>query len=259
MKKDILVYTDDRTATGSLIPALQSAFPAPEFSIRTIKVQDIRSGVLNRDPLRTRRRMLVLPGIIGRVSRYGRDLRQPELQAIKDFVAGGNVLKAICGGAWYISRVGSFTLPGEPPRMLLCINPLFNGVSRGPHQAYLSPPDQPGPVIVPVLFRGLSGAWEETKACYDRGPLLYPADPHDPDLDVMAIYNEIADHPAAMLRSQLGQGAVYLASMHPEIYHWEGAPPLPPGPSQQLMTEMEPYGQKIWTSLTDRIKMDLES
>jgi hypothetical protein len=50
-----------------------------------------------------------------------------------------------------------------------------------------------------------------------------------------------------------------MASMHPEIYHSEDAATLPPGPGRQLMAKMKPYGQKIWTGLTDRIKLDLQS
>src|SRR5688500_7425714 len=122
MQKGILVYTDDRTATGSLIPSLRLSFRSPEFSIKTTKAQDIRDHILQEGSPR----ILVLPGIMGSESRYGDDLRLAEMQEIDDFVKRGNDLITLCAGTCHVSSITSFNPPNGPRKMSLRVNPFFN-------------------------------------------------------------------------------------------------------------------------------------
>lgn len=256
MKKKILVYTDDRTATGSLIPSLRQSFPSPEFHIQTIGVDDIRNHVLKRTSSRT----LVLPGIIGHESRYKHDLGPAELDEINIFIRRGNTLMAVCAGSYFVSTATIFHLTdGKPKKILINANPIFNGVAKGVHAEYAAN----GPVVVPVTFRAQSGEWKETGVCYDKSPLLYPKNRNDPDMEIMAFYHEIPKNPVAMLRLKFGEGAAYIVSMHVEIAHQE-IPDQAHGNfsrSKSLMDKLKPHEpgrREMWEVLTARIKKDIE-
>lgn len=262
MPHKIFIYADDQAAVGSVLTSLRDSFNRQDFLIEKIRAADIRNGIL-RDP---QARIFVLPGIIGDVSPYPDQMGQAELAEIKNFVtAKPNVMLTICAGSYFVSRETIYTPPWSPARGQKSLSPLFNGVARGPVADYAreSTPHSrfDDVIVVPVNFKKADGTWEKTGICYGNGPALYPDDPKDPTVEILANFADAPGQPVAILRQSLGQGALYMSCVLPDIaYH-----PIPPGrgleSARQLMNDLQPYEagrNRLWNTLITRMTQDLK-
>jgi glutamine amidotransferase-like uncharacterized protein len=261
MRHDILIYNDEKTAIGSLVPSLSNSFNTDQFNLIRIKAKDIRNGVLDRP----QSRFLILPGIIGDVSPYTDQLGNGEMNHVADFLRRGNVMLAKCAGAAFVSKSTIFTPHYAPARSRTAVTPLFNGVARVPVGSYgreCSPESSFSDVlVVPVRYKDIKGSWHETGICYGNGPALYTEDPNDPSVEILGRYTNIPGEPAAIIRQKVGAGTVYLSCVLADI----GYQYIEPQPNLQnaiqLMSDLKPYeaGRKaLWDDLTTRIKNDLD-
>lgn len=242
--------------------SLQESFPAPDYNIRRITAQDVLSGVLRAIDAR----IFILPGITGEISPYTAQLPAPALQEIQNFVSRDhNVMMTLCAGSYFISRQTIYTPEHGAAKGRFSLLPLFNGVARGPVAGYgrKSTDDcrYDDVITVPVTFKTEQGSWEQAKICYGNGPALYPEDENDPHVEILARYKDVAGEPAALLRQAYGRGSIYLSCILPDIaYHHIAAERLHPS-ARRLMADLkhnEPDRQKLWTTLTNRIKQDLK-
>jgi glutamine amidotransferase-like uncharacterized protein len=262
MPRDILVYADSLTATGSLMLSLQDSFHAPDYKIRRITAQDILNGVLRAADAR----IFILPGITGEVSPYTAQLPETALREIDDFVSRDhNVMMTLCAGSYFISRQTVYTPEHGAAKGRFSLLPLFNGVARGPVAGYGRKATDDCPfddvIGVPGTFKTGQGAWEQGKICYGNGPALYPDDENDPHIEILARYADVAGEPAALLRQARGKGSIYLSCILPDIAHHHIAAERIHPSARRLMKDLkdnEPDRQKLWTSLTNRIKQDLK-
>lgn len=242
--------------------ALKKSFSADKFNLMTVRGGDIRNGIL-REP---DSRLFVLPGIVGEISPYTAQLEAAALKEIHDFVAlKPNVMLTVCAGTYFVSRETIYDTGRMPPRGKISLTPFFNGVAKGPVSTYGRPADTMSDfddvVIVPVRFKNAQGQWENTQTCYGNGPALYPDDCNDATIDIMARYADVAGNPAALLRQSFGRGAVYMSCILPEIGYQYIVPRLELSNARALMNDLKPHEkgrQKLWNTLTTRIKQDLE-
>lgn len=261
MQPEILVFSERPAATGSLIPALRTAFDSANFTIRMVESGDLRKGILQRPESR----IFVLPGIIGEDSAYPAQLDRKAHDDIHDFLQGGkNVVLTICAGTYFMCRDTLYEPAWGPRREHRSIAPLFNAAARGPLSPYshISTPDSEysDVSIVPIRFKGMDNRWHKTGICYGNGPALYPAHVNDPDTEILAVFDNIPDNPAAIVRRRFGQGAVYLSGVLPELGYAAIAPA--PGLERiaQLMQDLKPHEmarRMLWSTLTRRMKADL--
>lgn len=261
MPHNILLYADEKTATGSMTEALKKSFNADEYNLIRIRADDVRHGIL-REP---DSRLFVLPGIVGEISPYTAQLDATALKEIHDFVTlKPNVMLTVCAGTYFVSRETVYDTGRSPPRGKISLAPFFNGAAKGPVSTYGRSADLMSDfddvVVVPVHFKNARGKWEATQTCYGNGPALYPDDPDDATIDIMARYADVAGNPAALLRQSFGKGAVYLSCILPEIGYQYIEPRLELNNARALMNDLQPHEkgrQKLWNTLTTRIKQDL--
>ncbi len=261
MPHNILLYADDKTATGSMTEALKKSFNANDYNLIRIRADDIRKGILRDQDSR----LFILPGIVGEISPYTAQLDKTALQEIHDFVTlKPNVILTVCAGSYFVSRETVYDTGRAPPRGKISLAPFFNGIARGPVSTYGRAADMMSDfddvVVVPVQFKNDQGQWETTQTCYGNGPALYPDDPNDASIDIMARYADVAGNPAALLRQASGKGAVYLSCILPEIGYQYIMPRLELNNARALMNDLKPHEQgrqKLWDTLTTRIQQDL--
>lgn len=262
METTILVFTvPGVTATGSLVYALTQAMDlfdcgnAPVV-IRRITIDDIQNGILT--PQATPR-LFILPGILSEDSPYQHVFKKDHTEKLAHFVESGNVFLGICAGACFVSETTKFVPPWQGGvKNLRSLHPLFNGTANGPLHHYAV---RQGLNLAPVRLAGHQP--ENIFLPYSMGPALIPANPHDPDLEILATYEQTPIKSIAVLRQKFGAGAAYLSGPHPEIgYH-----PVSqdyPGPSldriRETMTRLKPHEadrKRFWNYLVDRIRQDL--
>lgn len=261
MPRDILLYSEHPASTGSLIFSLRSAFPAADYNLRQIYQADIRGGILRQPDSR----LLILPGIIGEDSHYTTQLDKAALDDIHDFVSTkNNVLLTICAGTYFSCRETLYDPPWGNRKTQYSLRPLFNALAHGPvqpHGVKATPESHFSDVsVVPIRFKTPDGRWLKTGICYGNGPGIYPDTPGHPDTETLAVYDDVDGHPAALIRQRVGEGAVYLSSILPEI-GWQDIRPHP-GLEHitALMNDLKQHEagqQALWRSLTNRIKQDL--
>ena len=262
MPRDIFVYADAMTATGSLIPSLQQSFNAHDYNIRRITGQDIAAGIL-RTP---QSGIFILPGIIGEVSPYSAQLPLSSLQEVSDFVGrDNNVMLTLCAGSYFISRQTVYVPDHGEPKGRHSLAPMFNGIARGPVPGYgRASTDNcrfDDVIAVPVRFKTADGSWDSTKICYGNGPALYPDDINDTAVEILARFADIPGEPVALLRQSFGAGSIYMSCVVPDIAYQHIEPERGHESARQLMDELKDYEagrQKLWTTLTNRMKQDLK-
>jgi glutamine amidotransferase-like uncharacterized protein len=262
MPHNIFVYADVMTATGSLMPSLQQTFNAQDYKIHRITAQDILGGVL-RTP---QSGIFILPGIVGEVSPYTAQLPLLALQEISDFVGrNNNVMLTLCAGSYFIARQTIYVPDHGAPKGRHSLAPMFNGVARGPVPGYgraSSNNCQFDDVIaVPVNFKTADGSWDSAKICYGNGPALYPDDTNHPDIEVLARFADSPGEPVALLRQSFGAGALYMSCVIPDIAYQHIEAERGHESARKLMNELKDHEtgrQKLWSTLTNRMKQDLK-
>ena len=262
MLRNIFVYADTMTATGSLIPSLQQAFDAAEYTIHRITGKDVANGVLRKTPSG----IFILPGIIGEISPYSDQLPLSSLHEISDFVGrNNNVMMTLCAGSYFISRQTVYVPDHGAAKGRHSLAPMFNGVARGPVPGYgRASTDNcrfDDVIAVPVRFKDEHGTWDSAKICYGNGPALYPDDAGHPDVEILARFADIPGEPVAILRQSFGAGSIYMSCVVPDIAYQHIEAERGHESARQLMNELkehEPGRQKLWTTLTNRMKQDLK-
>jgi glutamine amidotransferase-like uncharacterized protein len=267
MPLDILIYQDGYAALGMMVRALKNSFNDQACTISEINIEDIRNGILQtREPT-----LLVMPGIYGEDCHYHKDFNEKALDEVHAFLERGGVSLHSCAGASAVSRLCDYVTPWGTIKHQMSLKPVFNGRAQGPLWPYAMQP-QPASKgstlaeladtsIAPVLFKNENGDWEEACISYGNGPGLIP-DPYNSDIEILAIYHQIASKPPALIRQSVGRGAAYLCSMHPEVSPIEiDANSHQTFPAIRALSDaLKPHEQgrqNLWGMLTNRIKNDL--
>lgn len=261
MPRNILLYADEKTATGSLGVALKQSFDDAGDNIIRVRADDLRQGIL-RD---AQSRLFILPGITGEDSPYTAQLDQAILRELHDFVSlKPNAMLTLCAGTYFTARDTVYDTGHPPIRRKTSLAPFFNGLAKGPVAPYGRPAETHSAfgdvVVVPVQFKNAEGQWEDARSCYGNGPALYPDDPDDPSIEIIARYADIQDRPIAMLRQSCGRGAVYMSCILPEIGYSYIAPRRKMDNACTLMEDLKPHEagrKKLWDTLITRIQQDL--
>lgn len=258
MKPEILVFTIPKvTATSSLISSLRRSFDSSAYDIHNISVHDFRQHLT---AAQNRPRAFILPGIIGQDSPYQHIFKKDDLEKLGQFVRNGNVFLGICAGAFFVTEITQFVPPWDNGiKHLRSLNPLFNGVANGPLHSYTL---RHGLNVVPVRIDGQA---KDIFLPYSMGPALFPANPKDPDLEIIATYSQMQRNSIAVLRQKIGSGSIYLSGPHPEIAHiqiskhYDGVSLFDHARAvARILEPHEPGRKEFWDHLVKRIKKDLE-
>jgi glutamine amidotransferase-like uncharacterized protein len=205
-----------------------------------------------------------MPGVYGETSHYPAEIGEEGLKRIHDFAARGGVVFTICAATYYVSKDTVYEPSWSGRKTHHSLNSLFNAAAKGPVAPYGRQPDTDPKfgdvVVVPVRHKTPNGQWHNARVCYGNGPALFPYDAADPDTDILAVFSEVPGQPAAMIRRQIGKGALYLSGILPEI-SYQFVQPLASLPqASRLMAELKPHEysrQALWHNLTSRMNRDI--
>lgn len=209
----MLVYDERPASTGSLMPALQDAFSAEGIFVEKTGLSDLRMN------LKHTHLGFVLPGIIGADSPYPDHFSPDIIKAVHRKIENGMVGIFICAGAAFFSRETIYTPPWGAPKGRKMASPIFNGLARGPIP-HLSkkPEDGIGDVsLAPVRYKQPNGSEAIARIYYGNGSYFIPDDPRDPNVDVIARFDDVENNPPAIIRVRKGKGFAYFMAVHPEI------------------------------------------
>ena len=263
MSLEILIYNNGQGTTGSLTPSLDQAFNDHKVKTTVINASHIQGDILQPSAAR---KMLVIPGIAGETCNYSDELDATALESIRNFAAEGGIILSICAGSYFLSRQTIYSPSWGPHKERKSLAPLFNGVAHGPISYFATAPGAEPRfghvVVVPVNYKDLSNQWRKAGVCYGNGPGLYP-DRDESGFEVLAhfVNKDAGNGPAAILRKQIGEGALYMSSVLPEIGYQAVANNAGLESALTLMAALKPHEtqrQDLWITLTGRIKKDLK-
>lgn len=260
MAHEILIYAQPPASTGSLRASLRDAFNGRDFLIRFVDANDIKRGALRGNGPK----LFVLPGITGENSGYTDQLDPLALSEIRHFVQSGHVMLTVCAGTYFVSRETQYHAPWGQPKGRTAISPLFNGLAKGPIPEYARKPAPESNLsdvtVIPVQWKNAQGKWVDGHVCYGNGPQIIPDDPNDPNMEILARYQNIAGAPIALLRQRVGRGYVYMSGILPEIGHQQLRDQPGVEAARKLMGELYPHEdgrKKMWDTLISRMKRDM--
>lgn len=260
MPPDILIYDEHPASTWAVHTAMKKSFARESANVIRITANDIRAGVLQKE----NSRIFVLPGILGENSAYPAQLDGAALKNIHDFVERrNNVLLTICAGTYFICRETRYTPPWGTAKRESCLSPLFDACASGPlvtNKPRKGDPEISDVRVVNIRFKDMSGNWHKTGIAYGNGPAIYPDRPDDPGMDILAIYEDVAGQPPAIIRHARGAGAIYMCGILPETGYIEVSPQPDMKRFIQIMDTLKPHetGRVVlWNSLVKRIRQDL--
>lgn len=155
--------------------------------------------------------MLVLPGSTGEVSPYPDLLGLDEITNIFDTVENnGLVLWTDCSATYYMLNDIEYISSMGLKKTRLGLGHV-NGQARGPVRGKALPPSNNAryaEVTVRSVSYGLDGKSGIAEICYGNGPGLYLSDEElsNPDVTVLATYDDAPDTPVAALTKKMGRG-----------------------------------------------------
>ena len=213
----LLIYVDAGTdGTSRLMRAIGQQLPPALYEMRAVMADDIRhDATLFDDAV-----VFVMPG--GADLPFCAALNGAPNARIRQFVEGGGVYWGICAGAYYACREIAFHAGTEGaicgPRELRFVDAV--GVGSLPQVtggiAYDATPRSAAAAAIRTTG-SLTGAPLRLYAHYQGGCLFDLADPADRDVQVLAVYEEIADAPPAIINSHVGRGKAILTGVHLEM------------------------------------------
>jgi glutamine amidotransferase-like uncharacterized protein len=196
--------------------AIAQQLPPAMYEIRAVMADDIRyDKTLFEDAV-----VFVMPG--GADLPFCAALNGPPNARIRRFVEDGGVYWGICAGAYYACREIAFHAGTKDaicgPRELGFIDAVGVG----------SLPQLTGGIAYDATPRSAAAASLRTSEVLTGAPLTLYAhyqggcrfdldDPADHHVQVLAVYVDIADAPAAIVASRVGRGKALLTGVHLEI------------------------------------------
>jgi glutamine amidotransferase-like uncharacterized protein len=232
----------------------------PNHTVRLIAAADLHNGILDNANVA----MLVLPGIVGEKSPYPLTIGEEGLKRIHKFASSRGVVLTICAATYFVCRETSYTPPWGTAKGRNSINYLFNAAARGPLPAYarlaVADPKFGDVTVIPVRFKNTAGEWRDGHVCYGNGPALYP-DASEKNAEILATFTGKAGDAPALIRKTIGDGALYLSCIHPEISY--SAIPETKGleDARRVMNALKPHEDErkaLWRALVGRIKRDMQ-
>lgn len=211
----ILLYDEQPTANGSLLPALQSSFRDSAVAVE-------RSGLAAlKTNLRRKYLAFVLPGINGPDSPYPDHLTPDIVDTLHKKIENGMIGIFICAGAAFFSRETRYDPPWGAPKRRNQLQPLFNGLAKGPVPELARSPEAGESVndvtLAPVEYAAPDGTKKTTSVYYGNGTYFLPDDENDPHMKIIARFKDVEGNPPAIMRIQRGKGFCYFMAVHPEI------------------------------------------
>lgn len=210
----ILLYDERPAANGSLLPALNGSFANTGIDIETVGRAALPEKLTTASPL-----AFVLPGIIGMDSPYHEHLEPDTIDKLHEKIEDGMVGIFICAGAAFFSRETKYDPPWGASKRRTQLRPLFNGVAKGPiRDLAREPEDDIGDItLAPVSYENADGDTRKASIYYGNGTYFLPDDENDPNIKVVARFDEVEGTPPAIVRVQKGKGFCYFMAVHPEI------------------------------------------
>lgn len=212
-KSTFLVYNERPAATGSLLPALQNS-----FKNHAIHIKNTDSSTLKHN-LESPALAFILPGIIGADSPYPDQLTPDIVDTLHRKIENGMVGIFICAGAAFFSRETQYNPPWGNPKARKQLQPLFNGLAKGPvaHLAKLPDDDIGDVTLAPVTYELPDGTPRTASIYYGNGTYFLPDDENDRSVKIVARLDSVEGTPPAIIRVQKGKGFCYFMAVHPEI------------------------------------------
>ncbi|MBX9585750.1 MAG: biofilm PGA synthesis protein PgaB [Gammaproteobacteria bacterium] len=202
----IYVYSDHGVSSESLthtLHTLHGLFDS-KYSIKKLKAQDVMRGDWRKNAA-----LFIMPG--GADLPYVKALNGKGNQQIRDYVERGGKYLGICAGGYYASREVQFAV-GTPLEVV------------GPRELAFFPGVAKGPALAPYYYHSNRGAraarikisndkLQHATVFFNGGGEFIP-DQNQKNFDVIARYEDLPQHPAAIVKIKIGSGTAILTGVH---------------------------------------------
>ena len=216
----IFVYDDAKHNQYSLFRCLQDA----DMAWRICAAADILGGMLTPDDI------LIMPG--GADLFYCEKLNGDGNRIIRDFVEQGGCYIGICAGAYYGAKRLDWDKGSIDGSRELAF---YHGTAAGPVFDFIEDGDITKSWRKTITLRWADGS--VTASHYQAGPVFTPD--AGCEAEVLARYEDLPGHPAAIVKCRVGQGVAILSGSHIEVTQERGA-------------------QEIYTHQNPSVKRDLQ-
>ncbi len=212
MKKQILIYLDAGVSPGCAQET--PARIADEVDQSKFGVQTVDSDYIKQADWFANTALLIIPG--GRSQFYYEKLSANGNARIRDYVKQGGRYLGICGGGYYACARTEFA---KGHALEVCRDgelDFFPGTAIGP--AYGAEEfqynSQAGAHLAPISW--IDNETFKTYTTYYNGGCYFANADRFEHSNILATYDELPNHPAAIIECQYGKGKALLTGVHPE-------------------------------------------
>lgn len=246
----VLIYNDKGAGPRSvrlLVKSLKALSIDRFYPLKKIDRHQLAS-----EPWEKHAQLLIFPG--GRDLPYKEALHGEPNAKIRKYVENGGSYLGICAGAYYGSGYVEFE-KGYPLEVVQERElAFFPGIARGPAYGLnrFRYEDESGSVAAKLSWKG-SQSLESPSVYFNGGCEFLNAEKY-PNTTVLARYQDIENHPAAIIECEVNQGKALLSGVHPEyaLKHIEQIPSIPKNVISQLK-EKESIREQLFERLIGQI------
>jgi glutamine amidotransferase-like uncharacterized protein len=202
----LYVYSDKGVSAESLTQTLHTLHSLydKKYSIKTLNADAVMRGKWRKDAA-----LFVMPG--GADIPYDKALHGQGNLQINHYVTHGGAYLGLCAGGYYASRQIEFAL-GTPLEVTGTRElAFFEGIARGPALAPYSYNSNNGARAARLMLS--NNQLEQATVFYNGGP-QFTANPLQKNLSVLARYQDLPTHPAAIVKIKVGTGTAILSGVH---------------------------------------------
>ena len=256
-EQNLTIHTDHFVSSGEISRTLKDSFNNVAFV--EASGEDLKRGGL-LDPQKTL--AYFLPGISGDHSPYNDQIGPTGNAEIRRYVENGGVFVGTCAGAYYacehIVYDAPWIYPAKTNRPGLNF---FNALAHGPvrSNAMQAQDDQwfGDCSVISVRYKDKDGAEKRGGIAYGNGPALIPRDPNDPDLEIIARYDDTPNNDIALAVQRVGKGLAIFMGVIPYIRYDEQYADSPFPKLAALTADLQKHEEsrsEVWSLLMDRIQ-----
>lgn len=212
----ILIFAERGADYSFLLASLRDLYPQQKIIPANRAWLDSHGDAF--DPYHTAG--FFLPGASD--ANYDHKLGPANVARLKRFIDDGGAFGGFCAGAYHAAGSIDWFSWNDRRKSRASALGVFNYEARGPIRELLDPaanPDSGDPLAVfapaSITYQAEQGPIR-LLANYWGGPLLMPKD-GTASLSPLAIFNDLAGQPPAMLMKDIGQGRAFISAIHPEI------------------------------------------
>lgn len=202
----LYVYSDKGVSSESLRQTLHTLhqFFDQKYTIKTLKAHDVIQGKWRKNAA-----LFIMPG--GADLPYVKALKGKGNQQIKDYVEQGGSYLGICAGGYYASREVQFAV-GTPLEVAGARElSFFSGIAKGPVLAPYYYDSNRGARVAKITIS--NNKLQNASVFYNGGPEFIP-DSQQKNTEVIARYENLPGHPAAIVKIKIGSGTAILTGVH---------------------------------------------